>query len=80
MNPQSKSKKKKKLQDQQDIKNAINDYQGVEMNNDALNESSSVFMNSKTVPEALVRAAKNIPKGFIRSLVWKYIKAVNIIF
>ena len=78
MNPQkSKSKKKEKLQEQQDIKNAINDYQGVEMNNDALNESSSVFMNSKTVPEALVRAAKNIPKGFIRSLVWKYIKAVN---
>ena len=51
MNPQSKSKKKKKLQEQQDIKNAINDYQGVEMNNDALNESSSVFMNSKTVPD-----------------------------
>ena len=25
----------------------------------------SVFMNSKTVPEALVRAAKNIPKDLL---------------
>ena len=49
MNPQDSNKK---LQQKQDVKNAISDYQGIERNDDSLNTSASEFANSSTVPEA----------------------------
>jgi len=74
MNPQD---SKKKLQQKQDVKNAISDYQGIEKNDDSLNTSVTEFANSSTVPEALIRAAVNVPDGVVRSLVWKYVKTIN---
>ena len=74
MNPQDSNKK---LQQKQDVKNAISDYQGIERNDDSLNTSASEFANSSTVPEALIRAAVNVPDGVVRSLVWKYVKTIN---
>ena len=76
MNPQ-KSNKEKELQKKNDIKNAIESQSAVSNNETALNDSYSSFVNSNTAPEALVRAAQNIPEGLIRSIVWKYVKTIN---
>ena len=32
---------------------------------------------SDSAPEALIRAAQNVSEGFIRSIVWKYVKTIN---
>ena len=76
MNPQ-KSNKEKELQKKNDIKNAIESQSAVSNNETALNDSYSSFVNSNTAPEALVRAAQNIPEGLIKSIVWKYVKTIN---
>ncbi len=69
--------KSKTLQENKDIKNAISDYQGIENNETSLNDSYTTFVNSNSIPEALIRAAANVPDGLIRSIVWKYVKLIN---
>ncbi len=73
----NKNKKEKEIQKQADIKNAIESQSAVSNNETALNDSYSSFVNSNTAPEALVRAAQNVPEGLIRSIVWKYVKTIN---
>jgi hypothetical protein len=79
MNPQksNKEKKEKELQKQADIKNAIETQSAVSNNEKTLNDSYSSFVNSDSAPEALIRAAQNVPEGLIRSIVWKYVKTIN---
>ena len=77
MNPQDSKIKQEKLQEKRDVKNAVSDYQGIQKNDKSLNTSVTEFANSATVPEALIRAAANVPDGVIRSLVWKYVKTIN---
>ena len=79
MNPQksNKEKKEKELQKQADIKNAIDTQSAVSNNEKTLNDSYSSFVNSDSAPEALIRAAQNVPEGLIRSIVWKYVKTIN---
>lgn len=79
MNPQksNKEKKEKELQKQADIKNAIDTQGAVSNNEKTLNDSYSSFVNSDSAPEALIRAAQNVPEGLIRSIVWKYVKTIN---
>ena len=77
MNPQKSNKKEKELQKQADIKNAIESESAVSNNETALNDSYSSFANSDSAPEALIRAAQNVPEGLIRSIVWKYVKTIN---
>ena len=77
MNTQESNKKEKELQKQADIKNAIESQSAVSNNETALNDSYSSFVNSDSAPEALIRAAQNIPEGLIRSIVWKYVKTIN---
>lgn len=59
------------------IVNAINDHQAIKKSGDSLNTSYSEFVNSSTFPEAMIRAAKNVPTGLIKSLAWKYVKTIN---
>ena len=77
MNTQESNKKEKELQKQADIKNAIESQSAVSNNETVLNDSYSSFVNSDSAPEALIRAAQNIPEGLIRSIVWKYVKTIN---
>ena len=58
MNPQDSNKK---LQQKQDVKNAISDYQGIEKNDDSLNTSVSEFTNSSTVRS---EGLHNLGSGF----------------
>ena len=77
MNTQESNKKEKELQKQADIKNAIESQSAVSNNETALNDSYSSFVNSDSAPQALIRAAQNVPEGLIRSIVWKYVKTIN---
>jgi len=73
MNPQDSNELEKK----QDIKTAIEDHGGIEKNDKSLNDSYNEFVNSGTFPEAMIRAAENVPEGLIKSLAWKYVKTIN---
>jgi len=67
-----------KLEKKRDIKNAIEAHEGIEKTENALNSSvNNVFNNSVTVPEAMFRAAENVPEELIKSLAFKYVKTIN---
>ena len=74
MNPQDNNKN---LQKKADIENADSMLTGMDKNEDALNDSYSQFVNSITLPEAIIRASQDVPEGIIKSLVWKYVKTIN---
>ena len=74
MNPQNNNKN---LQKKADIENADLELTGIDRNEDALNDSYSEFVNSITLPEAIIRASQNVPEGLIKSLAWKYVKTIN---
>ena len=67
-----------KLEKKRDIKQAIEDHEGIEKTENALNSSANdVFNNSVTVPEAMFRAVENVPEELIKSLAFKYVKTIN---
>lgn len=67
-----------KLEKKRDIKQAIEDHEGIEKTENALNSSvNDVFNNSVTVPEAMFRAVENVPEELIKSLAFKYVKTIN---
>ena len=73
MNPQDSNKKNP----QDSIGKAIEQHSGEEKNDKTLNASYTEFVNSGTIPEAMIRAAENVPEGLIKSLAWKYVKTIN---
>jgi hypothetical protein len=73
MNPQDSDELEKK----QDIKKAIEDHGGIEKNDKSLTDSYNEFVNSGSIPEAMIRAAENVPEGLIKSLALKYVKTIN---
>ena len=72
-------KKQEQLQKKQDIEEAVGAYEGTNRNEDTLNEKTSEFINSSTLPGAMFYAGKEIPLGMVRSLAWKYVTTVNAI-
>ena len=81
MNPQDSNKKNpqdsKELMEKRNIGKAIEQHSGEEKNDKSLNASYTEFVNSGTIPEAMIRAAENVPEGLIKSLAWKYVKTIN---
>lgn len=73
MNPQD----SKELMEKRNIGKAIEQHSGEEKNDKSLNASYTEFVNSGTIPEAMIRAAENVPEGLIKSLAWKYVKTIN---
>jgi len=66
------------LEKKREIKQAIEDHEGIEKTENALNSSANdVFNNSVTVPEAMFRAVENVPEELIKSLAFKYVKTIN---
>ena len=74
---QAEKEKEKQMQKKQDIEEAIGAYEGTNKNEETLNEKSSQFVNSSTLPGAMFYAGKEIPLGMIRALAWKYVTTVN---
>ena len=73
MNPQDSNE----LMEKRNIGKAIEQHSGEEKNDKTLNASYTEFVNSGTIPEAMIRAAENVPEGLIKSLAWKYVKTIN---
>ena len=73
MNPQDSNA----LVENRNIGKAIEQHSGEEKNDKTLNASYTEFVNSGTIPEAMIRAAENVPEGLIKSLAWKYVKTIN---
>ena len=65
------------LEKKHDIKTAIEAHDDIGNTNKALNDSYSQFVNSTTIPEAMIRAAADVPTGLIKMLVFKYVKTIN---
>jgi len=74
---QAEKEKENQMQKKQDIEEAIGAYEGTNKNEETLNEKSSQFVNSSTLPGAMFYAGKEIPLGMIRALAWKYVTTVN---
>ena len=74
---QAEKKKEEQLQKKQDIEEAVGAYEGTNRNEDTLNQKTSQFVNSSTLPGAMFYAGKEIPLGMVRALAWKYVTTVN---
>ena len=74
---QAEKKKEEQLQKKQDLEEAVGAYEGTNRNEDTLNQKTSQFVNSSTLPGAMFYAGKEIPLGMVRALAWKYVTTVN---